>query len=85
MRLLPGHDQWVMGPGTADEHVVPAAWRTPVTRQANMVVVGGVVSGTWSVVGGEVDIRWFADAEPPDATAVEVEIERLSTILSLPS
>ena len=24
MRLLPGHDAWVMGPGTKDEHVVPA-------------------------------------------------------------
>ena len=31
MRLLPGYDQWVLGPGTADAHVVPPARRTLVT------------------------------------------------------
>lgn len=45
---LPGHDQWVMGPGTKDEHVVPPELREAVTRKANLVVRGGVVSGTWT-------------------------------------
>jgi hypothetical protein len=27
LRVLPGHDQWVLGPGTADAHVVPPARR----------------------------------------------------------
>lgn len=30
--LLAGHDQWVLGPGTADTRVVPAARRPGVTR-----------------------------------------------------
>ena len=33
MRLLPGYDQWVLGPGTADAHVVPPARRTLVSRR----------------------------------------------------
>jgi hypothetical protein len=46
VRLLSGYDQWVLGPGTADAHVVPPARRTLVSHQANIVIVGGVVSGT---------------------------------------
>src|SRR3954447_25122145 len=46
-RLLPSYDQWVLGPGTADAHVVPPGRRALVSRQANLVIVGGVVSGTW--------------------------------------
>ena len=34
LRVLPGHDHWVLGPGTADAHVVPPARRTLVSRQA---------------------------------------------------
>ena len=49
VRLLPGQDQWVMGPGTADARVVPPERRTVVSRGAHLVVAGGVVSGTWSI------------------------------------
>jgi len=62
VRLLPGHDQWVLGPGTADRHVVPPARRALVTRQANIVIVGGVVSGTWSLVEDQVVVAWFTEA-----------------------
>jgi hypothetical protein len=54
VRLLPGYDQWVLGPGTADAHVVPPARRNLVSRRANIVIVGGVVSGTWSLTGDHV-------------------------------
>jgi hypothetical protein len=49
VRLLPGYDQWVLGPGTADAHVVPPARRALVSRGAGLVTVGGVVSATWSL------------------------------------
>ena len=65
VRLLPGHDQWVLGPGTADAHVVPPGQRTPVSRGANLVVAGGVVAGTWSVTDDQVVAAWFAEAGPP--------------------
>jgi winged helix DNA-binding protein len=54
VRLLRGYDQWVLGPGTADAHVVPPARRTLVSRKANLVIAGGVVSGTWSLTGDHV-------------------------------
>jgi len=84
VRLLPGHDQWVLGPGTADPHVVPPARRTLVTRQANLVVAGGVVSGTWSLSDDKVVIAWFAEAGPPRPEALAEEVARLTTILRRP-
>ena len=77
VRLLPGHDQWVMGPGTKDEHVVPAHLRDLVTRKANLVVADGVVAGTWSRRGVDVDVRWLGEGAPP-RTALDAEVARVS-------
>src|SRR5687768_5165999 len=66
VRLLPGFDQYVLGPGTADAHVIPAARRRAVSRQsgwiAPVVVAGGVVTGTWELEGGQARIAWFEEA-----------------------
>ena len=45
VRFLPGHDQWVIGPGTKDVHVTPSSGRDRVTRKANPVIVGGWCAG----------------------------------------
>ena len=84
VRLLPGYDQWVLGPGTADSHVVPPARRTLVSRQANLVIVGGFVSGTWSLTRDQLSVDLFAEAAPPDEKALEAEIARLASILDRP-
>ena len=81
VRLLPGYDQWVLGPGTNDAHVVPPARRALVSRKANIVIVGGVVSGTWSLAGDKVVVGWFVEAGPPAHDALAEEIARLATIL----
>ena len=83
-RLLPEYDQWVLGPGTADAHVVPPARRALVSRGANIVIVGGVVSGTWSLTDDQVVIAWFAEAGPPAREALAAEVSRLATILDRP-
>jgi hypothetical protein len=83
VRLLPGHDQWVMGPGTKDEHVVPADRRTPVTRKANLVIAGGVVAGTWSARGEELTVTWLDPTRPPTA-ALEEQTTRLADLLDRP-
>lgn len=80
VRLLPGHDQWVMGPGTKDEHVTPPGRREAVTRKANLVVVGGVVRGTWTRRGEDLTVDWRDGRTRPDA-AIEGEVERLAGIL----
>jgi len=79
VRLLPRYDQWVLGPGTADARVVPPEHRAVVTRGANVVLVGGVVGGTWSTVGDEVRIDWFPGSTA-DREAVDDEVRRLAAI-----
>jgi Winged helix DNA-binding domain len=85
VRLLPGFDQYVLGPGTADGHVVPTARRAAVSKQGGwispVVVAGGVVSGTWKLDGDQVRVAWFREAGTPPRAALEREVGRLSSIL----
>jgi DNA glycosylase AlkZ-like len=84
VRLLPGRDQWVLGPGTADVHVVPPARRHLVSRQANLVIVGGVVSATWTLSDDHLVAAWFTEASSPAREALAEEVARLATILERP-
>ena len=84
VRLLPGYDQWVLGPGTADAHVVSPARRTLVSRQANIVIVAGVVSGTWSLTDDKVVARLVRRRGMPPREALAEEVGRLATILDRP-
>jgi hypothetical protein len=83
VRFLPGHDQWVMGPGTKDVHVTPPSRRDPVTRKANPVIVGGVVRGTWARKGDELTVTWLDDDRRRPEKAIEQEAARLGTILGV--
>lgn len=80
VRLLPGHDQWVMGPGTKDAQVTPQDRRDLVTRKANLVVVGGVVRGTWARMDDELTVTWLEARRPP-VESIEHEVSRLGRIL----
>lgn len=80
VRFLPGHDQWVMGPGTKDVHVTPSSRRNLITRKANPVIVGGVVCGTWARGGDELTVAWLDERRPPVA-AIEREAGRLAGLL----
>ena len=84
VRFLPAHDQWVLGPGTADAHVVPPSRRSLVTRGANLVIAGGVVSGTWSLTGDQVTTAWFPESGPEPRDALDQELDRLATIIGRP-
>lgn len=81
VRLLPAFDQWLLGPGTGDEHVVPPSRRTAVSRQAGwiapVVVVGGRVRGTWQLRPGALDVQLFADEPAVPADALEAEADRV--------
>jgi hypothetical protein len=70
VRLLPGFDQYVLGPGTSDPRVVPAAHRGDVSRAAGwiapVVVVAGRVAGTWRAdAGGRPEVEVFGDRKLP--------------------
>jgi len=77
--------QQLPAPVGADAHVVvPPARRRLVSRQANIVIVGGVVSGTWSLTDDQVLVAWFVEAAPPAREALAAEVSRLATILDRP-
>jgi DNA glycosylase AlkZ-like len=80
VRFLPGHDQWVIGPGTKDVHVTPLSRRDLMTRKANPVIVGGVVCGTWARKGDELTATWLDQRRRPDE-AIERESGRLADLL----
>ena len=85
VRLVPGFDAVVLGPGTDDTTVVEAARRSAVSRQAGwiapVVIAGGRVSGTWELENDAVRIGWFAESGAPPRIALGAEVERLSEIL----
>jgi hypothetical protein len=85
VRLLPGFDQYVLGPGTADGHIVPSARRWEVSKQsgwiAPVVLAGGVVAGTWALDGEDVRIDWFAESGKPPRRLLNEEVARLSATL----
>src|SRR5215204_2515871 len=84
LRLLAGYDQWVLGPGTADAHIVPPTKRTLVSRGANILIVGGVVAATWSLTDDQIVTAWFGRARPPEREALEGEVARIAKILNRP-
>ena len=80
LRFLPGHDQWVMGPGTKDVQITPPSRRDLITRKANPVIVGGVVCGIWAWRGDELKVIWLDDRPRPEE-AIERESGRLADLL----
>jgi Winged helix DNA-binding domain len=84
VRLLPGYDPWVMGPGTDDRHVVPPARRALISRQASFVIAGGVVSGTWRRAEDLVSVSWFPEVGKPPRRRLGEEVDRLATVIGRP-
>ena len=79
--LLPGYDQWMLGPGTADPRIVPDGRRPVVTRGANVALRAGRVAATWRVDGTTLAVSWFAEAGRPPRPGIEIEAGRLSGLL----
>ena len=88
VRLVPGFDPWVLGPGTDDPRVVAPARRPVVSRQAGwiapVVIRGGRVCGTWELRDDRLGVDWFAEAGAPPDRPLAAEVERLSTIVGRP-
>jgi hypothetical protein len=84
VRLLPGRDPWVMGPGTDNPHVVPPDRREAVSRSANLVLARGVVAGTWTIRDVRLDVTWFRASGRISRAALDDECSRLSSFLGRP-
>jgi hypothetical protein len=85
LRLLPGFDQYVLGPGTGDARVIPADQRTLVSKTAGwiapVVVRGGRVIGTWELDGDLAAVTLFPGTERPVPAELAGEAERLAACL----
>jgi hypothetical protein len=85
VRLLPGFDEYVLGPGTDDGRVVAARRRSAVSRVAGwispVVVARGTVAGTWELDGQALRVSWFREAGRVPQRAIRAEVARLSEIL----
>lgn len=79
--LLPAYDQWVLGPGTADESVVPREHRQLVTRGAGLLVHAGRVAGTWKLNRTDLHLSWFPQQAPLHNQLVAHEANKLSKLL----
>lgn len=80
VRLLPPFDQYVLGPGTDDPHLLAPQHRTTVSKAAGwlapVVVARGRIAGVWSGGNGEpVEVTEF---HPIDARALATEARRLT-------
>ena len=84
VRLLPTYDQWLLGAGTADARIVPPAHRELVSRGASVVIVGGVVTGTWALADDEIRIDWFPESGRAPGDALDGEVDRLAGLLDQP-
>jgi hypothetical protein len=90
VRLLPGFDQAVLGPGTGDSRILAPSRRSAVSKTAGwispVVVRGGRVIGVWDADGDALRTRLF-DEEPADAAterAIEAEADRIGACLGRP-
>jgi len=85
VRLLGGFDQWVLGPGTDDPHVIAPPRRTAVSKQsgwiAPIVVAGGSVAGTWGLDSDAVRVAWFRETGKPPIRRLTAEVKRLGATL----
>ncbi len=78
--LLPGFDPWVLGPGTADTRLIAAERRAAATKGLSLVIVGGVVKGTWRLRGDELTVSWFGESGPAPTAALEREAGRIADL-----
>jgi hypothetical protein len=81
VRLLAGFDQYLLGPGTSDERIIPKARRREVSKTAGwispVVLERGRVAGVWSIDGDRLRVSIFRESGVTDAGAIHTEGERV--------
>lgn len=86
VHLLGAFDQYVLGPGTSDTALLPAAHRAKVSRAAGwiapLVLVDGHIAGTWEIEDTRLTVSPFDGAKIP-AKHLDTAVVRLATALGL--
>ena len=85
VRLLPGFDQYILGPGTGDARIIDPARRKLVSRAAGwispVVLAGGRVVGVWELDGDTVAVTPFGEAGELPRPALRAEAAHLARCL----
>ncbi|WP_030253777.1 winged helix DNA-binding domain-containing protein [Streptomyces violens] len=89
VRLLGGFDQYLLGPGTKDEALLPAEHRSAVSRAAGwispIVVLNGSTAGVWEIDGTELVVTPFPDIGRLPQKDIEKEAARVARASGLSS
>jgi hypothetical protein len=87
IRLLGGFDQYVLGPGTNDEALLPKEHRAAVSRTSGwispIVVVDGRVVGVWNIVDHELVVSPFAGSGRLPRKDLEKESRHVARAIGL--
>jgi Winged helix DNA-binding domain len=88
VRLLPAFDQYVLGPGTKDPHLIGAKRRNEISRAAGwisaVVVYRGRVAGTWDMKDGGLNVVLFKEAGPVPKRQIAAEADRIGAFTGKP-
>ncbi|MFI9504065.1 winged helix DNA-binding domain-containing protein [Nocardia sp. NPDC052566] len=86
--LLGAFDQYILGPGTNDAELLPAAHRAKVSRAAGwispLVVAGGRITGTWELTEDTVLLSMFDDAKPLPEHGIDAAVDHLAAVAGRP-
>lgn len=82
VRLLGGFDQYILGPGTNDEVLLPKPHRAAVSRTSGwispIVVVKGQVAGVWEIADDELVVSAFPDSGRLPRKKLEQEVAHVA-------
>jgi hypothetical protein len=85
VRLAPGFDQYVLGPGTQDTQIIPPGRRPEVSKTGGwispVVLARGRVAGVWEIDGDTLAVRLFDEAGRVARRPLQAEAKRLAGFL----
>jgi hypothetical protein len=80
--LLGPFDQYVLGPGTNDPHLLAPEHRATVSKAAGwispIVVVGGRIAGVWELDDDEVRVSLFPGTPEPPSGGLDAEVAHVA-------
>ncbi|MFF8725793.1 winged helix DNA-binding domain-containing protein [Streptomyces sp. NPDC015171] len=82
VHLLGGFDQYILGPGTKAEEILPQEHRAKVSKTAGwiapLLVAGGRITGVWEVSGRQLNVTLFPGASAPAREDLEAAAGRVA-------
>ena len=83
-RLLGAFDQFVLGPGTKDTHMLASEHRSRVSKAAGWIAPvlpqGGRITGVWDMDDGNLVVTPFPGEQVPPSTVLEDAAARLAAV-----